>query len=73
MMLRPEYALKMAEKRELARRAGITLHMIEPEDMLMLDKIFGYLILAEPRIGGHKGGLRSYADQSCFVMLTYAR
>ena len=44
MMSRPEYATKMAEKRELARRAGITLHMIEPEDMLMLDKILGYLI-----------------------------
>jgi hypothetical protein len=44
LMSRPEYALKMAEKRELARLAGITLHMIEPEDMLRLEKIFGYLI-----------------------------
>ena len=46
LMSRPEYAVKMAEKRELARLAGITLHMIEPEDMLRLDKIFGYLIHA---------------------------
>ena len=44
MMSRPEYALKMAEKRELARLAGITLHIIVPEDILRLDKIFSYLM-----------------------------
>jgi hypothetical protein len=43
MMSRPEYALKMAEKQELARLAGIKLHIVTPEDMLRLDKIFGYI------------------------------
>ena len=46
LMSRPEYALKMAEKRQLARLAGITLHIIEPEDTLLLDKILGYLVHA---------------------------
>ena len=46
LMSRPEYALKMAEKRELARLAGITLHIIVPEDTLWLDKILGYLVRA---------------------------
>jgi hypothetical protein len=45
-MSRPEYALKMAEKRELARLAGIMLHIIMPEDTLWLDKILGYLVRA---------------------------
>jgi hypothetical protein len=46
LMSRPEYALKMAEKRELARQVGIMLHIIEPEDVLRLDEILGYLVTA---------------------------
>ena len=43
LMDEPEYAAKMEAKRELADRLGLSLIVIEPDDLAKLDKKLGHL------------------------------